>query len=152
MTKNGRWIAPVLMALATTCWAGDTIFRPQVGVGSMNAGRYDHAGFRLLLPSNDQQSYGLELSNVSTPTGIYQAVGIVLEQRLWGWFNMSIGTIGYMARDSVTPNAPGIVANLGWEPHWKGALKPFVTYRNDFIYASEVQRGHALSVGLAVGF
>jgi len=80
----------------------DTIlFRPQAGIGAMNGVQYWHEGFRLLLNASDTKKYGLEYSRVHTVQGDYIASGIVLEEKRFGWLNLSIGTIGYNGQGRV---------------------------------------------------
>jgi len=61
-----------------------------------------HLGVRMLLSSNENQRFGLEYSRINLITSDtnetlnFQAVGIVVEQTMWNWFLMSIGTIGYI--------------------------------------------------------
>jgi hypothetical protein len=112
-------------------------------------------GGRVLLSANEKQSYGVETTYLRVPAkgahADYLAVGIVLEQRLWNWFNMSIGTVGYVGLSSRTGNPFGIVTNLGWEPSW-GRISPFVTYRSDWIFNNPVVNASSLSVGATLQF
>jgi hypothetical protein len=143
-----------LMALiqADACADDEVLVRPQVGIGSLDGGQYRHAGLRILFDASADKKYGLELTRVNTRNGDYVAAGIVLEKRKFGWFNMSIGTIGYLAQGSGGQNVPGLVANLGWEPEDSGAIKPFVTMRNDVLFGSKRLAGTALSAGVSVRF
>lgn len=130
---------------------GDFALRPQIGVGMLDGESYRHAGVRLLLNANGKQKYGLELSRLNTSQDDYLAVGIILEQRKFGGFNMSIGSIGYFGRQGAQ-NIPGLVSNLGWEPDTRDAFKPFVTLRNDVLFGSTTRVGYALSTGFLLAF
>ena len=141
----------ILISCGNVLGEGDIAVRPQIGFGKLDGQGYQHAGVRLLLNANDKQKYGLELSRINTSAGDYLAVGIVLEQRKFGWFNMSIGSIGYFGRDG-RQNIPGLVSNLGWEPVTSDVFKPFVTLRNDVLFGSKTQAGYALSVGFVLGY
>lgn len=151
-----RWLLCIALAALSSggVLAEDVVLvRPQAGSGSLDSGTYQHAGLRFLLNANAEKKYGLELTRISSPKADYVAAGIVLEQKKAGWFNMSIDTIGYFGQDGATLNYPGLIANLGWEPETPGAFKPFVTLRNDMIFAAgKTQFGSALSLGLAVGY
>ncbi len=157
MTSKTLRIRTLLLLLALFGASGnvladsDFVVRPQIGVGMLDGKNYQHAGARLLLNANDQQKYGLELSRINTSLGDYLAVGIVLEQRKFGWFNMSIGSIGYFGRDGRL-NLPGLVSNLGWEPVSNETFKPFVTLRNDVMFGSKTQNGYALSAGVSLTY
>jgi hypothetical protein len=138
--------------ISEVAFAGDDIvIRPQLGVGILDGGQYKHAGVRILYDASADKKYGLELSRVNTKSGDYVAAGIVLEKKKFGWFNMSIGTIGYFAQGG-GQNLPGLVANLGWEPEADDALKPFVTMRNDVLFGSKTLSGTALSAGVSMKF
>jgi hypothetical protein len=131
---------------------GDMTVRPQLGMGVLDGKSYQHIGTRLLLGANDKQKYGLELSRLNTSQGDYLAVGIVLEQRKFGWFNMSIGSIGYFGQGGGVQNVPGLISNLGWEPVTTDTIKPFVTLRNDVMFGSKTKAGYALSAGLSLTY
>lgn len=141
-----------LLSLANvSAIAEETILiRPHAGIGSFERDVYQHVGLRLLLNANTEKKYGFELTRILTTNADYTAAGIVLEQKKFGWFNMSIGTIGYFGRGSTTPNQPGMVLNLGWEPDTTSEIKPFVTFRNDVIFADKTISGHAISAGLSI--
>lgn len=132
--------------------ADEILLRPHVGTGWLDRGHYEHAGMRFLLSANERQKYGLELTRINGVAGSYLATGIVLEQRLYGWFNMSIGSIAYFGQGQGNLNYPGVVANLGWEPDRKNGLHPFVTLRNDILFAGRTLTGTALSAGVSLEF
>jgi hypothetical protein len=121
-------------------------------MGVLEGKSYQHIGTRLLLGANDKQKYGLELSRLNTAQGDYLAVGIVLEQRKFGWFNMSIGSIGYFWQGGGVQNVPGLISNLGWEPVTTDTIKPFVTLRNDVMFGNKTKAGYALSAGLSLTY
>ena len=124
--------------------------RSHFGFGSDNS---EHYGVRVLLESSDNQSYGLEFTNFKTDNDEFNAIGIVLEQRLWDWFNMSIGTIGYFDYGVDDQNVVGIVSNLGWEPNNHIPFNPFVTLRNDIIFAKdETDSLYSISFGIKMEF
>ena len=122
--------------------------RPHFGYGTEES---EHYGLRALLNSSDTQAYGLELTKFKTKDDDFSTIGMVLEQRLWGWFNMSIGTVGYF--DYQNENTVGLVSNLGWEPDNHIPFKPFVTYRNDTIFRKDkTDSMHSISAGFNFEF
>ncbi len=122
------------------------LVRPHFGFGSDNS---SHFGVRLLLNSSQNQVYGLELTKFKMNDNEFTAMGAVLEQRLWEWFNMSIGTVGYFDYGVNSQNIIGIVSNLGWEPNNHIPFKPFITFRNDTIFAKEETKNiYSISFGL----
>lgn len=121
---------------------------PHFGYGTEESRHY---GARILLNSSETQAYGLEITKFKTKDNDFSAIGIVLEQRLWDWFNMSIGTIGYF--DYREQNSMGLVSNLGWEPNNHIPFRPFVTYRNDIIFGKDkTETIHSVSVGFKFEF
>ncbi len=148
----------VLLPLYAMADDGDVLVRPHFGIGFADLGRGESgtsflAGARLLQGANDYKKAGLEATYIemhisrNSKEVRYMAAGIVLEQKLRHWFNMSIGTIGYFGLSDGAANTPGIVTNLGWEPDRTGKFKPFVTYRVDAIFTSPVRQISSLSIG-----
>lgn len=123
--------------------------RPHFGFGDNNV---QHMGARILSNSNKHQAYGLEFTKIKTNDEEFESVGIVLEQRLWDWFNMSIGTIGYFNNGLDDENTIGLVSNLGWEPHNTIPFKPFITLRNDMIFAKDTKNMSSISFGFRFDF
>ena len=70
------------------------------------------------------KKYGLEVTQFDSDDNEFTSIGIVLEQRLFKWFNMSIGTIGYFDYGVDSENLIGLTSNLGWEPENHIPFKP----------------------------
>ncbi|HFC52869.1 MAG TPA: hypothetical protein ENJ43_00345 [Gammaproteobacteria bacterium] len=135
------------------------VVRPQAGYGYLDAGGsggsggVGHAGVRVLLGAGGNKRYGLEATRFSMEDSRgFGSLGIVLEQRLWSWFNMSIGTVGYFGYGANSENPVGLMTNLGWEPGQYKGFTPFVTYRNDIIFSRNTDVVHSVSLGVAFGF
>lgn len=115
-----------------------------------------HVGGRFQLNSSATQSYGLEASYVvpvaNGGAGRYLALGIVLEQTLWEWFYMAIGTVGYVGVHGTARQPFGIVSDLGVGHLFADRFRPSITYRSEFIFASPTVTIDSLSVGLDVAF
>ena len=149
------WV--ILIALPNMANAGSPlVVRPQIGYGyidtsySSNQGSVQHFGLRMLLSAGEIKKYGLEATQFQLKHGKrFSSIGIVIEQRLWGWFHMSIGTVGYFNYDMTTKNPVGLMSNLGWEPVAYKGFKPFVTYRNDLIFAEPRAVVQSLSIGFS---
>ena len=135
------------------------IVRPQTGYGHMdssdssNNGSVSHIGLRLLLSAGESKRYGLEATRFRLNNGrSFSSLGVVLEQRLWNWFNMSIGTVGYFDYEIGSRNPVGLMTNLGWEPSNYQNFKPFITYRNDIIFSENTDIAHSVSIGVTFAF
>jgi hypothetical protein len=126
--------------------------RPQAGIGSLDGDKSYHAGVRLLLKASEDKKYGMELTRMFTSNVEYIVAGVILEQKKFGWLNLSIGSVGYFGQSRATPNVPGLLLNVGWEPETTCALKPFVSVRYDNIFAEKLIAGTAISAGLSAIF
>ena len=124
------------------------IFRPFAGYGYMEKKGISHYGARLLLTAGSTKRYGVEFTKFRK----FFSAGIILEQRLFGWFNMSIGTVGYFNYVSNNENVIGIASNLGWEPDNHISFKPFVTYRSDIIFGKPIKSIDSISIGFDFEF
>lgn len=124
--------------------------RPQAGIGKLDGENSQHAGLRLLFKASEDKTYGLELTRMTTANVEYVVAGVILEKKVLGWFNMSIGSVGYFGQGSGTKNYPGFLTNLGWEPDTNKMIKPFVTLRQEVIFADKTLPGIAISAGLSV--
>jgi len=123
------------------------------GVFGFGTDNSRHVGARILLNSGKNQTYGVEFTTFKTDGGNFTAGGVVLEQRLWGSFNMSIGSLGYFNYGENNENIIGLVSNLGWEPDNHIPFKPFITYRSDTIFQkNKTHLIHSLSVGFKSEF
>ena len=125
------------------------LLRPQAGVGMLDDDKSYHAGLRLLFKASDDKKYGMELTRLFNSKAEYIVAGVILEKKI-GWFNMSIGSVGYFGQSSGTKNYPGFITNLGWEPDTNNKLKPFVTLRQEVIFADKTLPGIAISAGLSL--
>jgi len=128
------------------------IFRPHFGYGSLDGEKISHYGGRLLLPAGDIRKWGLEVTKFNGDSSEFSALGIVLEQRLFDWFNMSIGTVGYFDYGKDSDNVIGLTTNLGWEPNNHIPFKPFISYRNDVIFDKDTDVIHSISAGFSFEF
>jgi hypothetical protein len=128
------------------------LFRPHFGYGSLEGNSVSHYGGRILLPASRTRKYGLEVTQFDSDDNEFTSIGIVLEQRLFNWFNMSIGTIGYFDYGVDSENLIGLSSNLGWEPDNNIPFKPFITYRNDVIFGQHTDSIHSISIGFSLEF
>ncbi len=149
-------LAALFVLSATSLSSSSLIIRPHGGYGyshssgSGNNGAIHHVGARILLPATDFKRFGLEISHFDAECGEkFTSIGIILEQRMWNWFNNSIGTVGYFDFGDNSENIVGLMSNLGWEPNWEKQIKPFITYRSDVIFSNKITSIHSVSVGIS---
>ncbi|MBI3813569.1 MAG: hypothetical protein HY279_03760 [Nitrospinae bacterium] len=162
LNKRDVSLTLILLCFAFPCYAqektGITV-RPHAGYGYSSSAnsKYDggvfHAGARFLLNSGERQRYGLEVSHFNlNGENDFTSFGIILEQLLWGWFNMSIGTVGYFSYGKDSDNPVGLTTNLGWEPEIFKNLTSFITYRNDIVFHNDTAVMTSVSAGLSWQF
>jgi len=162
--------ATALSMLSLPAFAGDFFIRPHIGVGQTSVsgdgedGTSFHIGSRFLLSAGTSTNryYGIEVTYIDAyasgddkPDMQYIGVGIVLEQKpfeSFESFNMGIGTIGYVGIGDNTDNPFGIVANLGWEPEYRGMITPFISFRSDLIFDDSTVQMNTLSAGIRLQF
>lgn len=143
----------IILCVMPLAYAQDAVqIRPHAGTGTMGGAEYQHAGARILLNASEDKKYGVEWTKINTAQGDYVAAGVVLEAHMFGWFNTSLGSIGYFGQGNAMPNQPGFVFTIGWEPEGDEVFKPYVAYRHEVIFANQTMTGNALSLGLSVGF
>ncbi|MBN2016934.1 MAG: linear amide C-N hydrolase [Candidatus Cloacimonetes bacterium] len=126
----------------------NVLIRPTGGFGFIGNQQFFHAGARILLQTGESQRYGLDVTYFDRKGDTFFSLGIVLEQILWGWFNSSIGTIGYFHYGEDNESVVGITSNLGWEPDNHIPIHPFVTWRNDIIFGKKVENVNSISAGV----
>lgn len=128
------------------------LLRPNGNIGFLEDEFVTSCGIRFLLSAGGNKVYGIEFSyfqREEKDNNFYTA-GIVIEQKLFNWFNMAIGTIGYFNFDKENRNLAGLMTNLGWEPNTLGQFSPFITYRSDFIFDNKIKILNMLNVGLNI--
>ena len=135
------------------------IIRPQVGYGRYDSSTLDdtgsiyHYGARVMLGAGETQRYGLEISRFEAEDDSnFLVFGIMLAEKFWGWLNASIGTVGYFNYIDNSNNPIGLVSNVGWEPDWDKRIKPYITYRNDTIFAKKTDSIYSISFGASLSF
>ena len=110
--KHGYNLANLNETLEYPATKTDVIVRPHFGYGMLDDESVYHYGGRILLPVTDNRSYGLELTKfVGDNDESFSSIGIVLEKRLFNWFNMSIGTIGYF---DYGVNSDNVIDDESW--------------------------------------
>lgn len=128
------------------------MFRPHAGYGisKSSSETFSHVGGRLLLNAGDKK-YGIDVTYFDAPQA-FTSIGVMLEQRPFGWFNMSIGSVGYLGYGEDKDNLFGYSSSLGWEPDNSIGFLPFVTFRTDVIFADEIELINSFSAGFSVKF
>ncbi len=128
--------------------------RPNISLGIHNGAFTYSYGVRTLLLAGVDKKFGLELSRFHTPEtdADFWTLGIILEKRAYKWFNIAIGTIGYIDYGEDADNVFGLVTNIGWEPLNSKMLSPYISFRKDFVFYQELHSLFLLNVGINIRF
>jgi len=131
--------------------------RPNVAVGYFYAddvkGTVVNYGLNLLLSSNEFQRYGLIFDHLTMPDNkeiSYLCTGIMIEQVLLNYFNMGIGTIGYINLVQTGENPFGLYTHLGFEYNISRRLNAVASYRSDFIFRKHFTMYSAVQLGFGI--
>jgi len=110
-------------------------------------------GVQLMLPANATQSFGLAVDYVQTDARNerrYIAPILFVENRMFGWFLMSLGVGPYISLGrSRRPTSVGISTKLGWAPDFGGVVNPFVVFRTDWVFDDRIAGALSADAGIA---
>ena len=119
--------------------------------GSTRGMSYSYGG-NILLMANEFQRYGILLNHLTLEDNkSYLSVGIILEQILFRYFNMGIGTVGYIGLQSYE-NPFGLYSHLGFEYPFAKRFHFLIAYKSDFIFSRQFISNNAVIAGGAVQF
>jgi hypothetical protein len=145
----------VFILLGICCYAQTIIVRPEASVGFFNAGdthgmSYSYGG-KVILMANNSQRYGVLVDHLVLSGESYLTVGIFLEQLVFRYFNMGIGTVGYIGLKN-DENPFGIYTHLGFEYPFTGRFYFLAAYQSEMIFGSPLIMNNALIMGVGIGF
>ena len=135
-------------------------FRPHVSVGFASQycgggkGLTYSAGGRILMAAGTFRRSGIDVTyrriEFDSPEE-YLRIGIVLEQVLWKYFHMTIGTVGFVHLGESGDNPFGICSGLGYERHFD-RLSFAVAYESELIFDRKLTNTGSLQLILGLGF
>jgi hypothetical protein len=135
------------------------IIRPNATAGYFYAddikGMAVSYGSTLLLSANEIQRYGLIIDHLIMPNNnelSYLCAGIIIEQVLFNYFNMGIGTIGYINLVQIGENPFGLYTHLGFEYNFSERFNIAASYRSDFIFRRHFAMYNAFQLGFGIKF
>jgi hypothetical protein len=136
-------------------YAQTVMIRPDASVGFFSAGNtsdvsYSYGG-KVILMANDFQRYGVLVNHLVLSEKSYLTAGIYLEQVVFRYFNMGIGTAGYIGlKNGGTPF--GLYTHLGFEYPFTGRFYFLAAYQSEMIFGSPLIMNNALMLGVGIGF
>jgi len=110
-------------------------------------------GLKILLMSNDFQRYGVKIDHfniLADDKHSYLTTGLFIEQVVFKYFNMGIGTIGYINTVQWGENPFGLYTHLGFEYNFSKWFCMVAAYQSDFIFRKSFTVNNAFL--LEIGF
>jgi len=137
------------------CYAQSAMIRPDASIGFFSAGdkhgvSYSYGG-KVILMANNSQRYGVLVDHLVLSGESYLTVGIFLEQLVFKYFNMGIGTAGYIGLKN-GGNPFGLYTHLGFEYPFTARFYFLAAYQNDMIFSSPLIMNNALMLCIGIGF
>ena len=137
----------------------DFLIRPNTSVGYLHADDIDGLaisyGLKVHLSANEFQRYGWLVDHLLIPNNkdvSYLRVGLMIEQVLFRYFNMGIGTIGYINLVQTGENPFGIYTHLGFEYKFTKNIGFLASFQSDFIFRKRFTMFSAFQAGLNIYF
>lgn len=112
-------------------------------------------GIQLMLPANETQSFGVGVAYLQTDARAerrYITPGLFVENRLFGWFLMSLGVGAYVPLTEPRPTRVGISTKLGYAPDLRRVINPFVVLRSDWIFDDRIVGSLTVDAGMSLHF
>ena len=156
-----RKIAVILIFLLMSVFAyGQTmLIRPDASVGYLKAEDLTELavtyGLKIHLSANEFQRYGLIIGHLFTPKNddvSYLRTGLMVEQVVFRYFNMGIGTIGYINLVEKGENPFGLYSHLGFEYKFTKHLIILASYQCDTIFRKHFTLNNAFLFGIGLQF
>jgi len=110
-------------------------------------------GLKILLMANEFQRYGFKIDHfnvLSDEKHSYLTTGLFLEQIVFKYFNMGIGTVGYINTIQKGENPFGLYTHLGFEYNFTKGFGVVAAYQSDFIFRKSFTMNNAFL--LEIGF
>ncbi|WP_461257341.1 hypothetical protein [Treponema sp. R80B11-R83G3] len=145
----------IFMAISVTVYGQTVLLRPNASIGyfsssDMKGLSYDY-GMKILLFANEFQRYGVKIDHLNF-TGdnalSYLGTGLFIEQILFKYFNMGIGTVGYINLQQGGDNPFGIYTHLGFEYSFGKYFNILAAYQSEFIFRKHFTMNNAFTLGL----
>ena len=157
MLKKKHIFFILLFSVSLSLSYGQNILiRPGSSIGycsadDMNGLAYSY-GLKILLMANDFQRYGIKIDHLnilSDSNYSYISAGFFIEQVVFRYFNMGIGTIGYINTVQWGENPFGLYTHLGFEYNFNKWFSIVASYQSDFIFRKSftMYNGFLLEIG-----
>jgi hypothetical protein len=82
----------------------------------------------------------------------YLSAGLFIEQVVFKYFNMGIGTVGYINTVQWGENPFGLYSHLGFEINFTKWLGIVAAYQSDFIFRKSITMNNAFLLEISLKF
>ena len=146
-------------SLSLSMSAAGLIIRPEVGIGGTSFFN-SHTNYltqsyggKVLMAITEQQRFGIKADYITMTHSNFQpynyvGVGILLEQVLFKYFHMGIGTVGYVNLNHKSNNPFVLHTQLGFEYPFANHFMVVAAYRADFIFTEHFRLSNMFSLGV----
>jgi len=159
MKKNVFVFTLFILLFASNIYGQTVLIRPGSSVGYCKAddikGLSYTYGLKILLMSNDFQRYGVKIDHLnilSDEKHSYLSTGLFIEQVVFKYFNMGIGTVGYINTVQKGENPFGIYSHLGFEYNFTNRFSMVAAYQSEFIFRKSFTTNSAFLLEIGVRF
>jgi len=146
-----------VLSLAGNVYGQTVLIRPGSSVGYCSADDMEGLsytyGLKILLMANDFQRYGVKIDHLNIlaeDTHSYLSTGLFIEQIVLKYFNMGIGTVGYINTVQWGENPFGLYTHLGFEYNFNKWFSVVAAYQSEFIFRKLFTMNNAFL--LEIGF
>jgi hypothetical protein len=146
-----------ILLFASNIYAQTVTIRPGGSIGYCSAddmkGLSYSYGLKILLMANEFQRYGIKIDHLNILADekqSYLCTGLFIEQVVFKYFNMGIGTVGYINTKQQGDNPFGLYTHLGFKYNFVKWFGIVAAYQSDFIFRKSFTTNNAFL--LEVGF
>ena len=157
MKKVSLVLVFALFLLSAALYGQTVLIRPGSSIGYCKAddmkGLSYTYGLKVLLMSNDFQRYGIlinHLNILADDKHSYLTTGLFIEQIVFKYFNMGIGTVGYINTVNWGDNPFGLYSHLGFEYNFNKWFSVVAAYQSESIFRKSYTTNSAFL--LEIGF
>jgi len=159
MKKNIFVFTLFILLFAGNIYGQTVLIRPNGSIGYYKAddikGLSYTYGLKILLMSNDFQRYGIKVDHLNILADekhSYLSTGLFIEQVVFKYFNMGIGTVGYINTVQWGENPFGVYSHLGFEYNFTKWFSMVAAYQSDFIFRKSFTTNNAFLLEIGVRF
>jgi hypothetical protein len=149
----------IFFIIAGNLYAQIVLIRPNASVGyyksdDMKGLSYDY-GLKVLLTASKTKRYGIMIDSLNVIHDenskiSYLTVGLFIEQIVFKYFNMGIGTVGYINLTEPGENPFGLYTHLGFEYPFAGHFNILAAYQSDFVFRHNFAMNSAFMLGIGL--